>query len=159
MTSSLTPDWASFTTSFKPGDKATSDFVTGGMRSTMAGALVPGAGAGALLFCSTTTVGASCTIGGGATIALGCSGCADGRAQPRKNASPAANPRLICRTEFLFIKLFLLAPECVLSGSAVLMIHLSTSVLYPLFRERKLPAIIGFGRETIGIRLICRFAL
>src|ERR1051325_1116412 len=121
MTSSPTPAWASFTTSDIPGEMATfCGCADAGIRSMIAGALVsvtpavssldpPEGGAG----CGATTIGAA-----GATTVRGCSDCAEGRAQPRKNISPAANPRLHFRARLVFIKAFFVAARLALATAA-----------------------------------------
>ena len=87
------------------------------MRSRIAGAFVSiglgAAGAAVTALLGGGAVGAGCATratGAGAATAFGCSDWADGRAQPRVKASPAANPTLHCRRKFVFIQsLFLLA--------------------------------------------------
>src|SRR5687767_5103242 len=84
-----------------------------GMRSTTAGAFLS-APAG---------VASAMTAGVGATTVFGCSDCAEGRAQPRKNVRPATNPRLQCRTKFVFIRIFFVAPDTLLAIVSRLNIH------------------------------------
>jgi len=121
MTSSPTPACASFTTSAMPGETATfCGCADAGMRSMIAGAFVsatsgatsaasPDRGTG----CETTANGAA-----GAITVLGCSDCAEGRAQPIKNTSPAANPRLHFRAMLVFIKAFFVAASLALATAA-----------------------------------------
>src|SRR5436190_8679092 len=119
------------------------------MRCSIAGPFVPAAVTGAasvtagLAFaivgkaCATadgvsTATGAA---GMGVTTDFGCSVWAEGPAQPRKNASPMAKPKWLCRTHRVFIKLQFCGSEIFVTESRfTIHYRLAFSIAYSVRR-------------------------
>src|SRR5688572_24111595 len=92
------------------------------MRSRIAGALVSDAATASLVAggsgATTVSSGAAtrAVADTGAATVRGCSGWAEGRAQPSEKISPAATNRLHCRAKLVFICLSFVAPHIVGCG-------------------------------------------